>query len=242
MARAVPAALPSAGRGRAALARGVGEHRGRRTGRRTAAHGGRSTTRPTRPTRRSGRWPRRPPSASWPRSRCAGRRAADRAGAAVPRRRAARRRASTPGWRRGTTAGVLEPSAADAVRDGRGPPGVAPPGRAHGGGPRRRSRDGAARPAAPLGRPVAAVDLPRAGGVGAAAARRRASGAGRMLVPVRSGATGRTAGADLLAEVPAVADWLAGAATAAWWWATTSTPTAAPTCASPSPPTRSPRA
>ncbi len=105
------------------------------------------------------------------------------------------------------TAGVLEPSAADAVRT------VA----AH---PEWLRLDGHTvavlgagaemGPLGPLlrwGATVAAVDLP----LPAVWERLRATareGAGRMLVPVAPGT--EDAGADLLAEVPAVADWLAG--------------------------------
>ncbi|CAA9419179.1 hypothetical protein [uncultured Nocardioides sp.] len=111
--------------------------------------------------------------------------------------------------------GVLEPSVVDAVSE------VA----AH---PERLRLDGHTvavlgagaemGPLAPLlgwGATVAAVDLPRPA-VWERVLRAGRAGAGRLLVPVAEGAgdprddVGRAAGADLLAEVPEVADWLAG--------------------------------
>jgi hypothetical protein len=110
-----------------------------------------------------------------------------------------------------TTRGVLEPSAAEAVREVVAhPEWLALPGHTV-------AVLGAGAEMGPLtamlrwGATVAAVDLPHPD-IWERVLEIAREGAGRLLVPVAPGAepvTGR-AGADLVAEVPAVADWLGG--------------------------------
>ncbi|MCO1655607.1 hypothetical protein [Pseudonocardia humida] len=117
-------------------------------------------------------------------------------------------RAQLDGW---VAAGVMEPSARDAVGVVIDNPGwLALPGRTV-------AVLGAGAEMGPLpallrwGATAAAVDLPRPA-VWERIARLARDGAGRLLVPVREPDTGRglphSAGVDLLAEVPAVAEWL----------------------------------
>ncbi|TYP86804.1 hypothetical protein [Blastococcus xanthinilyticus] len=108
--------------------------------------------------------------------------------------------------------GVVEPSAAEAVRTVAANPGwLALPGRTV-------VVLGAGAEMGPLtallrwGAQVAAVDLPRAP-LWERVLDTARGGAGTLLVPVTEPGTGadpRRAGADLIAEVPAVADWIAG--------------------------------
>jgi hypothetical protein len=110
-----------------------------------------------------------------------------------------------------TTSGVLEPSAADAVRDVVAHPEWLPlPGHTV-------AVLGAGAEMGPLtallrwGATVAAVDLPRPE-IWERVLELGRDGAGRLLLPVAPGdepVSGR-AGADLVAEVPEVADWLGG--------------------------------
>ena len=120
------------------------------------------------------------------------------------------------------------------------------PGRARRGA-RRRRRDGPADRAAALGRPTwsRSTCRDRRSGGGVLAAPHRYAGA--CTLPVPAGTAGATtealaAGGRRGPAAPTCPQPPTGCAgsTAGWCWATTSTPTAPPTCGSPAPSTRSP--
>ena len=211
MAQPLPAALPTAGRGRAADAEGGSRSRTPACHAVRRRWSSRGTT--ARPTDRSSRWSPRRPARELDAIVVQGD-GAPLAEFELPYR-GQRLRGRTlhdqlDAWER---AGILEPSAAEARPRGRRPSGVAAAGGSHRRRAGRGRRDGPAAAAAPWGATVAAVDLPtpaiweRVVGIASSAA-------GRLLVPVTAGSGGddlaRDAGADLLAEVPAVADWLGG--------------------------------
>ena len=159
--------------------------------------------------------------------------AGDRAVAALPRPAAARRRPARAARRVGHGRG------ARAVGRRRGRAVLAQPRVAAPDG-RTVAVLGAGAEMGPLqallrwGARVAAVDLPRPRALGAAARDRPRRAPGRCWSPPagsRSADLERRAGADLLADAPAVADWL-GRAPGRWCSATTSTPTVPPTCGS----------
>ena len=207
MAQPLPAALPPAGRGGAADARGVAGDRGRRPGRRTPPHGRRRPTTATGPLASLRRRSRRR-DARHPRGARATASRVDRAGAALPRPAAARRRPRTRSSTRGSGPACWSPR--------RPRPSATSPRTPSGCGSRAApsacwapARRWARSAAAALGRDRRGRRPARRRPSGSACSAPRASAAAGCSSRSRP-APRRDAGVDLLAEVPEAADWLAG--------------------------------